>query len=196
METATNSGGDWVRELVEFLRTQPSVSAVRINPDLQKVAVATIGNIEIDGLEEKLAETITAIEAELAMKSAARVPVGYSVRNEGGALVVGRDHCVTSETMWKWREMDWPEVLPAFSDVRGAADGNLWVSRNVTGNATPVLWDVFRRDGDWLGTVTVPVGASLMHMDTAWVLLRRFDQDDVPHLTRHELRNGACAGDN
>jgi Cd2+/Zn2+-exporting ATPase len=110
MATSTNSGGDWVKELVEFLRTQPSVSAVRIDPDAQKVAVATIGNIEIEGLEEKLAETITAIEAELALKSAARVPVGYSVRNEGAALVVGRDHCATAETMWKWREMDWPEV--------------------------------------------------------------------------------------
>src|SRR5687767_9793308 len=110
METATNTGGNWVQELVEFLRTQPSVSAVRIDPDAQKVAVATIGNIEIEGLEEKLAETITAIEAELALKSAARAPVGYSVRNEGGALVVGRDHCVTAETMWQWREMDWPEV--------------------------------------------------------------------------------------
>ena len=110
METAANSGGGWVKELVEFLRTQPSVSAVRIDPDAQKVAVATIGNIEIEGLEEKLAETIAAIEAELAVKSAARVPVGYSVRDEGGTLVVGRDHCVTAETMWQWREMDWPEV--------------------------------------------------------------------------------------
>src|SRR5687768_1660637 len=110
METATNSGGDWVKELVEFLRTQPSVSAVRIDPTAQTVAVATIGNVEIEGLEEKLAETIAAIEAELAAKAASRVPAGYSVRKEGGALVVGRDHCVTAETMWKWRELEWPEM--------------------------------------------------------------------------------------
>jgi Zn2+/Cd2+-exporting ATPase len=24
--------------------------------------------------------------------------------------VVGRDHCVTAETMWLWREMEWPEI--------------------------------------------------------------------------------------
>src|SRR5690606_10074295 len=63
---------------------------------------------EIAGLDEKLAETIAAIEAELESKRSARAPAGYSVRSVGGALVVGRDHCVTSETMWKWRELDWP----------------------------------------------------------------------------------------
>jgi Zn2+/Cd2+-exporting ATPase len=110
MDPATNAGGNWVGELVEFLRTQPSVSAVRIHPEAQRVAVATIGNVEIEGLEDKLAGTIAAIEAELAAKESARVPVGYSVRNEGGALVVGRDHCVTAETMWKWREMEWPAM--------------------------------------------------------------------------------------
>jgi Cd2+/Zn2+-exporting ATPase len=111
METASNTGGDWVQELVEFLRTQPSVSAVRINRATQKVAVATIGKIEIEGLEEKLAETIAVIEAELASKARSRVlPVGYSVHEEGGSLVVGRDHCVTSETMWQWRDLEWPEM--------------------------------------------------------------------------------------
>ncbi|MGH7956288.1 MAG: hypothetical protein ACREH8_04665, partial [Opitutaceae bacterium] len=108
MESVTNGGGNWVGELVEFLRTQPSVSAVRIDPAAQKVAVATIGNVEIDGLEAKLAETIAAIEAELAARESTRVPTGYSVRDEGGTFVVGRDHCTTAETMWKWRELEWP----------------------------------------------------------------------------------------
>src|SRR5204862_3089231 len=109
METSTNTGATWVQELVDFLRTQPGVSAVRIDPTAQKVAVATIGNVEIEGLEEKLAETIAAIEAEIAAKAAARVPAGYSVRAEGDAVVVGRDHCVTAETMWRGRELEWPE---------------------------------------------------------------------------------------
>ena len=55
---------------------------------------------ELTTLEEKLAETIAAIEADLEEKAASRVPAGYSVRQEGGAHVVGRDHCVTAETMW------------------------------------------------------------------------------------------------
>src|ERR1041384_7123184 len=100
MEAAIKSGSDWVQELVEFLRTQPAVSAVRIDPAAQKVAIATIGNVELEGLEEKLAQTIAAIEAELAAKAGSRVPTGYSLRHEGDALVVGRDHCVTAEKMW------------------------------------------------------------------------------------------------
>ena len=110
MQTATTTGGNWVQELVEFLRTQPSVSAVRIDPTAQTVAIATIGNVEVEGLEEKLAETITAIEAELADKGSERVPAGYSLRKEGSAVVIGRDHCVTAETMWKWKELAWPEM--------------------------------------------------------------------------------------
>ncbi|MBI4626868.1 MAG: cation-translocating P-type ATPase [Verrucomicrobia bacterium] len=110
MHKAANTGGDWVAELVEFLRTQPGVSAVRIDPAAQRVAVATIGPTALHGLEEKLAETIAAIETELAAKSAARVPLGYSVRQEGAAMVVGRDSCETAEKMWLWREMKWPEI--------------------------------------------------------------------------------------
>ena len=110
METATNAGGDWVGELVRFLRTQPTVSAVRIDPAAQTVSVATIGHVEVEGLEEKLSATIAAIEAELAASAALRAPAGYSVRREGDALVVGRDHCVTAEKMWRWRELEWPEI--------------------------------------------------------------------------------------
>jgi Cd2+/Zn2+-exporting ATPase len=110
MQAEANTGANWVSELVEFLRTQPTVSAVRIDPSAQKLAVATIGNIEVAGLEEKLGETIAAIDAEMAGKVGAHAPRGYSIREEGGALVVGRDHCVTAEKMWQWREVAWPEM--------------------------------------------------------------------------------------
>ncbi|MDP3070137.1 MAG: heavy metal translocating P-type ATPase [Opitutaceae bacterium] len=110
MADTANEGKDWVHELVRFLRTQPSVSALRIDPAAQTVAVATLGNIEIEGLEEKLAATLAAIDEELAAKSAARAPAGYSVKRDGGAMVIGRDHCETAEKMWQWREMEWPEI--------------------------------------------------------------------------------------
>ncbi|HVS52317.1 MAG TPA: cation-translocating P-type ATPase [Opitutaceae bacterium] len=109
MDTAKNSPG-WIDELVHFLRTQPAVTAVRIDADAQRVAVATIGNVPVDGLEEKLAETIAAVEAQLAARATAAVPRGYSLRQEGGALVLGRDTCETAEKLWLWREMEWPEI--------------------------------------------------------------------------------------
>ena len=110
METRKDTSSDWVEELVSFLRTQPTVSAVRIDHAARKVSVATIGKVELGGLEEKLAETIAAVDAQLAAKDAARTPVGFSVRQVDGATVIGRDSCVTAERLWLWREMKWPEI--------------------------------------------------------------------------------------
>ena len=110
MDTPRHPVGTWTEQLVEFLRTQPAVSAVRIDPTAQRLEVATIGHVALDGLEDKLAETIAAIEAELASKAAGTVPLGYSLRREGDATVVGRDSCSTAEKMWLWREMEWPEI--------------------------------------------------------------------------------------
>ncbi len=110
MATPDNTGSDWVGELVRFLRTQPGVSAVRIDHAAHKVAVATVGRVDLSELEEKLAETIAAVEAQLAAKESAGAPAGYSVRKEGGTTVIGRDSCVTAEKMWLWREMEWPEI--------------------------------------------------------------------------------------
>jgi Cd2+/Zn2+-exporting ATPase len=100
----------WIDELVTFLRAEPGVSAVRIDAGAHKVSVATIGNVDLDVLEDKLAETIAAIETRLAAQDAARVPAGYHLKQDGGALVVGRDTCVTAEKLWLWREMEWPEI--------------------------------------------------------------------------------------
>ena len=118
METATSAGGDWVGELVRFLRAQPGISAVRIDAAARRVAVATVGNVALDGLDEKLAATIATVEAQLAAKGAGRAPVGFSVRHDGAATVVGRDSCVTAERIWRWREMEWPEIKaePARAD--------------------------------------------------------------------------------
>jgi Zn2+/Cd2+-exporting ATPase len=110
MASPTTTGSEWVEELVAFLRTQPSVTAVRIDPAAQTVAVATLGQVEVAGLEEKLAETIAAVEARLAAAGPGKAPMGFSIHREGGATVVGRDTCVTAEKMWLWREMEWPEL--------------------------------------------------------------------------------------
>lgn len=109
MHGAPKSSGHWVDELVAFLRTQPSVNAVRIDPEAQRVAVATIGQVDLAALEDKLGETLSVIEAELAAHRASPVPAGYSVREVDGSLVIGRDQCVTAESLVQWRELSWPE---------------------------------------------------------------------------------------
>jgi Cd2+/Zn2+-exporting ATPase len=106
--SATPTG--WVSELVEFLRTRPEVSAVRIEPGAHRVAVATVGNPDLAGLEEVLKATIASIEAGLAARPTGDTPAGFHLRRDGGATVVGRDSCETAEKLWLWREMEWPEL--------------------------------------------------------------------------------------
>ncbi len=110
MEKNPKSGADWVETLVAFLRTQPTVSAVRIDASAHKVEVATVGRVALEGLESKLAETVAAIEAELAKKPVTAVPRGFSVRHEGETMVIGRESCETAEKLWLWREMEWPAI--------------------------------------------------------------------------------------
>ena len=67
MVSSDKAGDAWVEELVRFLRTQPGVTAVRIDPTAHRVAVATVGHIALDGLESKLAATIAAALMGLAL---------------------------------------------------------------------------------------------------------------------------------
>ncbi|MCR6656774.1 MAG: heavy metal translocating P-type ATPase [Opitutus sp.] len=101
---------NWVEELAKFLRTQPQVSAVRIDPESHRVAIATLGQIDTHALEDKLAATIAAVETSLASRTPAVAPKGFSVREDGNATVVGRDHCATSEKLWQWRDVAWPTM--------------------------------------------------------------------------------------
>lgn len=102
----------WIEELVHFLRTQPEVTAVRVNPEAHTIAVATIGNVAVEGLDEKLAETIAAVDAQHARKQASRLPSGYAVRRDGETMVVERETCVTAESLVQWREITWPDAKP------------------------------------------------------------------------------------
>ncbi len=110
MNAADGAGNDWVKQLVEFLRDQPDVRAVRIDPSTHKVAIATINPVDLASLEAKLAATIAGVEAQLAAKTTVPVPGGYSLKREGQAVVLGRDGCATAESLWLWREMEWPEI--------------------------------------------------------------------------------------
>jgi Zn2+/Cd2+-exporting ATPase len=100
----------WTEALANFLRTQPSVTAVKIDPEAHTLAVATLGNIDVTDLEEKLAATIAAVEEQIATRAVACIPAGFALRQEGGATVIGRKMGVTAEKMWLWREMEWPEI--------------------------------------------------------------------------------------
>jgi len=101
---------NWAIELAQFLRTQPGVNAVRIDPAAHRVSIATLGEVATVALEARLAEVLTAIEQRFSQLPVPVAPAGYSLRQEGGAVVLGRPSCETAERLWLWREMEWPEI--------------------------------------------------------------------------------------
>ncbi len=108
MNRPIEAEGSWVAELVQFLRTEPGVSAVRIDPASHRLAVATFGQVDLGVLSEKLAATIAAVNARLESQAQSVAPAGFSLRQEGGAMVLARASCVTADTIRPWRELEWP----------------------------------------------------------------------------------------
>ena len=148
MSAPTGNNAEWIGELVQFLRDEPGVGAVRINPAAHQVSVATLGRIDAVEFEKKLAATIAAVEAGLAAKGAPKLTAGFSLRQEGETLVIGRQTCVTAESLWLWREMEWPEIkaepkpedqewrtLAIFATVCGSAG----IAGVITGQFFPAL---------------------------------------------------------
>jgi Cd2+/Zn2+-exporting ATPase len=118
MKSTTGQEGDWVDALVRFIREQPGVNAVRVDPGAHKVAVATIGRDTEADLAKRLGETIAAVEAGLSAAHGGSAPRGFKLIHKGGATIVGRETCETAERLWLWREMEWPDVEEARRKAR------------------------------------------------------------------------------
>jgi len=110
MGKPNNPGGNWTEELVRFLCEQPGVGAVRLDPATRQVSVATIGQVNVADLEQHLAATIAAVETRFAGQPARLAALGFSLKRDGDAVVIGRNMGQTAEKMWLWREMEWPEI--------------------------------------------------------------------------------------
>ena len=173
-------GGEWVNALVEFLRSQPGVSAVRVDPAAQRVAVATLGQVNLADLEARLAATIEAAQARHG-PSAGAGPAGYALRRDGTALVVGREMCENAEKLWLWREMEWPEIkaepTPEDQEWRTLA-----VLAAVCGGAGVAGWlaSVFAPGLPWLPKAFYLVGLVAGGWDAAvdsWANLKKREID-------------------
>ncbi len=112
MSNDTAGTHDWVGELAAFLRAQPGVGAVRIDPAAHRVEIATLGAADLTELQTRLAETIAAVEEQLSGQGQSKAPPGFTLRRTGdGAFELGRETCVTAEKFWHWREVEWPTII-------------------------------------------------------------------------------------
>jgi Cd2+/Zn2+-exporting ATPase len=101
----------WTQTLAEFLKREPGLEAVRLDPAARKVSVATMGDVDVEALRERLAATLAAIEAQLGAEVSP--PAGYTVRRDGEVTEFAEVHCATAPSFWRWREFAWPEPAEA-----------------------------------------------------------------------------------
>jgi hypothetical protein len=88
----------------------------------------------------------------------------------------------------RYRNRIWPDSLPAFSDLRGDVEGNLWVRRFAPEYAEgPSEWWVFKEDGDLQALATLPEGLKVEAIGSDFVLGVAMDDLGVERVFRYRL---------
>ena len=87
-----------------------------------------------------------------------------------------------------------PRVAPPYSEVGVDGEGNAWVRVGADDGLLPVRFDVFGRDGAWLGRVTVNAaiprfGAVRWAADALYAVME--DEDGVPAIHRYRIQRGS-----
>ena len=96
----------WAVGLARFLQENTSVEALRLDSGHRKVAIATLGPVDMEALQANLAETIRLIDSQAQTSSA----VGVSIETEAsGGIHLQKPTCLTAPMLWHWRELDWPD---------------------------------------------------------------------------------------
>ena len=116
----------WTETLAEFLKNEPGVEAVRLDPASRKVSIATLGKVDLAKLEKRLTETLAAIDKHLDLQD--KPPMGFTVKRAGALTEFAGVSCATAPTFWKWREFNWPEYV---APVDAHAEESEWKALTV-----------------------------------------------------------------
>ena len=116
MTTQHDPNHSWITTLADFLRNEQGVEAILLNPEKRSVSLATIGRVDIDKLQERLAAVLSSLDeeslsADLKEKSAIdQLPVtGYNIELKPDQTLLEKPSCPTSPRLRTWREYAWPE---------------------------------------------------------------------------------------
>jgi hypothetical protein len=91
-----------------------------------------------------------------------------------------------------WRRvldaMEYPTRFPAYAAILTDADGYVWIRDYAwPEEGVPQEWQVFDRDGRWIGALTMPPGFSVMSIGRSEILGIYRDEVDVEHLHAYRL---------
>lgn len=172
----------WRETLAEFLRNQPGVTAVRLDPGRQRVTVATLGPVDEAALGTALTATLAQMPAGVGGLGSGGV-AGYTVKEEEGVSEMTAPSCTTAPRFWVWREFAWPDpgadesvTAPAHEEVEDWR----WLAllAGLCGGLGLLAWGWMRWGGapTWLGPVLY--GGALLAggwdaAGDAWAKVRR-----------------------
>ena len=92
------------------------------------------------------------------------------------------DETILRQTRDAYDEMDIPEVMPAYEELRIDELGNLWVQDYEPNREVETVWTVFQPDGQMLGSVTLAANFEVNQIGDDFVLGVWRDEFDVEHV--------------
>ena len=99
----------WMHAIESFLLDEPAVEAIRLDPQSKTVEMATLGRVDGELLQAKLAEVLRTIDAKW-LKQVPEHTSMLEVSQKSGVVQIEKPSCPTAPTFWKWREFEWPEA--------------------------------------------------------------------------------------
>lgn len=117
------------RSVVDVLNQEPSLEAVTINREEQKISVATLGKTDEPRLKETVAGRIQEAyekgtnEHCLLLEGKGNCDVcstplsenerrRITIQHQGDSTTIARVTCPTAPKFWRWQDLPWPKVVP------------------------------------------------------------------------------------
>jgi len=115
------------RSVTQVLAEEPTVEAVTLNRSRKTISVATLGQVDVPKIKERISASIQTAEVEVGHPCGllsglencedCTTPLtvaerrAITIHNEGDSMTIARVTCPTAPTFWRWRDIPWPKVV-------------------------------------------------------------------------------------
>lgn len=97
-----------------------------------------------------------------------------------------------TEVRSRFEDRRYEDFVPPMSEIRVDATGAIWSrGRDLPDRDTGRTWQIFHRDGPWLGEVVAPERLTIFEIGSDYVLGVELDAFDVPTVMLYELIKGS-----
>ena len=90
--------------------------------------------------------------------------------------------------IYRSRQVPYPKRIPAFQSLLEGPSGRLWAEEYPLPSDTTRIWEIFGKNGQWLGSVRVPAGLEIVRIQEETVICLTQDRFGHRSVQVHELR--------